>query len=307
VRVHRDLVEERLPNQLRPPEPEPAQQAEAELPTSNAVTADAQAASRLSPAAVLQLQRTVGNQAVSSFLDRSGHPADGQSRLDVVTTDESDDGTGAEFLDQADGGVATAAPDAGTADAGTAPAAAVPTSLRQILTSWTPGPTKYGFQLKFQCSSSSGRVADLQAQAPNLVWREYVTYSRNDFAHRINPPSPTILPTGGVSFSTAKTTVIGPNLLEFNGVTDTHWMPTSAVRREDWKPAGTRELPGIMESTQLYQFSTDGSTWTTFAGPFTLRRTLERAAGPPAEDGAVPLVFITDKNGIHSVTEPYKP
>ena len=170
------------------------------------------------------------------------------------------------------------------------------------MTNWVPGPNRYGFQLKFQCSSSSGSVADLQAQAPNLIWREHVTYSRNDFSHRINPPNPTILPPGGVSFAAGSTTVVNPNLLEFNGVTDTHWTPTSAVRADDYALvlANPRPLPAIMESLQLYQFSRDGSTWTNFAGPFTLLRTLSRGI-----DGK--LSFTTDKVGIHSVTEDYKP
>lgn len=295
VYAQRDLVEEGL----RAPAAE--KQAEPAPP--------AQVPARVSPASVMHLQRLVGNQAVCRFLNSADHrPA--QPSIDVLTTDEGDDGTGGEILDRVqlarnpDGGAATAtaAPDAG------APAAtAVPTNLRQIVTSWTPGASKYGFQVKFQCSSSSGAVADLQTQAPNLVWREYVTYSRNDFSHRISPPSPTIMPAGGVSFSAATTTVVGPNLLEFNTTRDTHWMPTSAIRAGDFKPLGTRDLPGVMRSTQLYQFSTDNSTWTNFAGPFDLTRTLERASGPPAPDGSVPLVFTTEKAGVHTVTEMYKP
>jgi hypothetical protein len=134
-----------------------------------------------------------------------------------------------------------------------------------------------------------------------------VTYTRNDFSHRIVPPSPTILPpTGGIGFGAAAVTVINPNLLEFNGVTDTHWTPTSAVRDSDFVPVGTRTIPAFMESTQVYQFSRNGSTWTDFAGPFTLQRTLETAIGPPLPGRAF-LQFTTEKAGIHSVTEPYKP
>jgi hypothetical protein len=192
-----------------------------------------------------------------------------------------------------------------------APAAlATPTDLQQILTSWVPGPSRYGFQLKFQCRSSSGDVRDLQSQAPNLIWREYVTYSRNDFSHRISPPDPTILPaTGGVSFAPASTTRRGTNLLEFNGVTDTHWTPTSAVRAGDFQTAPLppgfmgpplRPLPAIMESSQVYQYSPDGgSTWSSFAGPFSIRRTLFSDSGT--------LRFRTEKSRVHSVTEPYKP
>jgi Domain of unknown function (DUF4157) len=209
-------------------------------------------------------------------------------------------------------GPGTSTPDAGQAQGGAQPAlaaAAVPVNLEQILTGWVGGKDKYGFQLKFRCGSSSGSVADLQAQAPNLVWREYVTYSRNDFAHRINPPNPTILPPGGVSFSAASTTVISKNVLEFKGVTDTHWTPTSAVRQSDFPPTGTHTFPAIMESSQLYQFTTDGSTWTSFAGPFTLRRTFDRMAGPPAPGAPSPYrdQFTTDKVGIHALTEAYKP
>jgi hypothetical protein len=184
---------------------------------------------------------------------------------------------------------------------------AVPVNLQQIVTSWTPGPDKYGFQLKFRVSSTSGAVADLQVQAPNLVWREYVTYSRNDFSHRITPPSPTILPPGGVGFSPSTTTVISSNLLEFNDARDTHWTPTGVVRREDFPPTGTHSFPAMMESSQVYQHSRDGMTWTTFAGPFTLRRTFDRAAGPPTSAGAYPDHFTTDMLGINAVTDAYKP
>lgn len=259
---------------------------------------------RVSPASLARLQRLVGNQAVCRFLSTPARPA-----IDVLTTEEGEDATDGDILDrmkiarQPGGGGATAT---AASDAGAPAATAVPTNLRQIVTSWTPGSTKYGFQVKFQCSSSSGSVADLQAQ-PNLVWREYVTYSRNDFAHRISPPDPTIMPPGGVSFSAATTTVLGTNLLEFNSTRDTHWMPTSAIRAGDFKPLGTRDLPGVMRSSQLYQFSTNNSTWTNFAGPFSLTRTLERASGPPGPDGSVPLVFTTEKAGIHTVTEIYKP
>jgi hypothetical protein len=251
---------------------------------------------------VLRLQRSVGNGAIARLVGDDPGP------LDVLSATEGDDGTEGQFLDAADAGVPDAGvPDAGPADAGVP---AIPTNLQQILTDWTPGATKYGFQLKFRCSSSSGAVADLQAQAPKLTWREYVTYSRNDFAHRIDPPSPTILPPGpGVSFAPSRTTVVSPNVIEFKGVTDTHWMPTSAVRDTDFVPKGARPLPAIMESSQLYQYSPDrGSTWTTFAGPFTLRRELAPEVGPPAAAGAtMPLLFTTNKYGIHFVTERYKP
>ncbi len=204
------------------------------------------------------------------------------------------------YLDQTGGAVSPIVTDAGT-DAATT-MHAVPTGLTQILTPWDPGTDRYGFQLKFQCASSSGHVADLQAQAPNLIWREFVTYSRNDFSHRINPPNPTILPPGGgISFATVRTVVVNPNTLEFIGVTDTHWTPTSVVRADDYALAlaSPRPLPAIMESSQLYQFSTDGSRWTNFAGPFILKRSLTRDSGI--------LFFTTSKIGIHSKTEDYKP
>jgi hypothetical protein len=235
----------------------------------------------------------------------AGGGGDGGWSLDVLSNDSADpdDPT---FVDQTTTALDDAGPDAGPAasDAGIASdagAPAVPVNLKQIVTAWVPGPSRYGFQLSFQCSSSSGQVTDLQAQAPNLTWREVVTYTRNDFSHRINPPSPTILPPGGVSFSTSSTTVLSPNLLQFNTATDTHWTPTSAVRAEDYALvlASPRPLPAIMESSQVYQFSPNGSTWTTFAGPFTLRRTLERLGGA--------LQFTTDKIGINRVVEAYKP
>jgi hypothetical protein len=248
-------------------------------------------------AAVLELQRSAGNQATCRAIDA----------LTVKDDDPGDE----EYLDQArtlqrnpEGGAP--APAGGAAPAPVAPAA-VPTNLQQVVTGWTPGPNKYGFQLKFRCSSSSGAVADLQAQAPALTWREEVTYSRNDFAHRIAPANPTILPPGGVSFAPASTTVISPNVLEFNDVTDTHWMPTSAVRQEDFTPPSPRLLPAVMESNQKYQFSTDGGSWTDFAGPFTLRRELVRLTGPPLAGQAMYCSFTTTKIGIHSVTENFKP
>jgi hypothetical protein len=54
-----------------------------------------------------------------------------------------------------------------------------------------------------------------------------------------------------------------------------------------------------MISSQVYQCSTDNSTWTTFAGPFTLTRTFDGAPGSQT--------FTTNKSGVHSVAEPYKP
>jgi hypothetical protein len=217
------------------------------------------------------------------------------------------------YIDQ---GVAPATPAPGPA-APPAPSPAVPagrarpTDLVQLLTAWTPGPDQYGFQLSFRCRSTSGNVKDLQDQSPNLVWRENVTYTRNDFSGRINPPSPTILPPGGVPFAPAETKRVGQNLLEFNAATDTHWMPTSAVRSGDFRPAVPAPSPGfigplqlplpaVMESRQVYQFSPNGgTTWQYLAGEFILRRTL-------FQDGAA-LKFRTQKTGVHTTTEPYKP
>jgi hypothetical protein len=211
------------------------------------------------------------------------------------------------YLDQ--GAAAPAAPAPAPAGPAAAPAPARPTSLYQLLTSWTPAANQYGFQLNFRCRSTSGDVQDLQNQAPNLIWREHVSYTRNDFSHRINPPNPTILPPGGVSFAAANTRRVGPNLLEFNNVTDTHWMPTSAVRAGDFSTAPPPPgfigpvqppLPAVMESRQLYQYSPDaGATWHYFAGAFIIRRTLFDDAGT--------LRFRTQKTGVHTVTEPYKP
>ena len=223
--------------------------------------------------------------------------------LDVLSGDSAEPTL--PYLDQSDAGVpdtSVPAADGGVPapDAGTPASAAVPTNLVQTVTAWTPGPDKYGFQLGFTCSSSSRKVADLQAQ-PTLKWREYVTYSRNDFKHRIDPPSPTILPPGGgISFGPGSTTIKDPNTLSLDTATDTHWMPTSAVQAEDYALtlANPRPLPAIMESSQLYQYSTDGATWTTFAGPFTLTRTFDRKEAV--------YTFKTDKAGIHSITEPYK-
>jgi hypothetical protein len=259
------------------------------------------ATSTAATSSIMMLQRSAGNRAVANLMTGQQSQLTARRPIDVLTTEEGNDGTGGSFLDAVDGGVTAAA-------AGGGVATAVPTNFQQILTSWAPGPTKYGFQLKFRCSSSSGLVSDLQAQAPNLSWREYVTYSRNDFAHRINPPNPTILPSGpGVSFAPGSTTVVSPNVIEFNGVTDTHWMPTSAVRDTDYPPAGTHALPAVMESSQVYQYSTDDSTWTPFAGPFTLRRELAPAVGPSQPGQTMPLFFTTTKYGVHMTTEAYKP
>lgn len=206
------------------------------------------------------------------------------------------------YLDQASP-PAPAAPAPAPAAAPAAPAAAGParpTNLLQLLTDWTPGANRYGFQLRFRCRSTSGEVRDLQNQAPNLIWREHVTYPRNDFSHRITPNDPTILPPGGVSFAAANTRRVAANLLEFNAARDTHWMPTTAVRAGDFAPAGPRPLPAVMESRQVYQYSPDGGTsWRYFAGAFTIRRTLFRTGAG--------LQFRTQKTGVHTVTEPYKP
>ena len=204
--------------------------------------------------------------------------------------------------------------------AGPAPAPALaapvaparPTNLLQLLTGWVPGPNRYGFQLRFRCRSTSGNVQDLQNQAPNLIWRERVTYTRNDFAHRANPPNPTILPPppGGISFAPANTRRVGANLLEFNNATDTHWMPTTAVRANDFQPAPPPPpgfigplrppLPAVMESRQVYQYSPNGGgTWRYLAGAFIIRRTLYRSGGN--------LRFRIQKTGVHTTTENYKP
>jgi hypothetical protein len=181
--------------------------------------------------------------------------------------------------------------------------------LIQILTSWAPGAARYGFQLKFRCRSTSGRVADLQAQAPNLIWRERVTTSRNDFSHRANRASPFISPAGGVSFAAANTTRLGTNLLEFDGITDTHAISTAAVRAGDFSlappPPGfvgpvRPPLPAEVHAQQVYQYSPDGGgTWRYFAGAFNILRRFYNDGGT--------LRFLTRKSGVHSVTENYKP
>ncbi len=249
---------------------------------------------------------------------RSLRPSSVRGRLDYLGEGEPSEQS--EILDQA--GRTAPAPSspspagrAGPAPAphasGPAPAAhpsagprrADPTGLIQILTPWHPGPSRYGFQLKFQCASTSGSVADLRAQAPHLRWGEIVTYSRNDFAHRITPANPTVLPTppDGIPFDVANTTILGANLQQFKHARDTHWTPTSAVRAADFAPAGARALPAVMQSSQLYRYSRDGASWSRLAGAFTLRRTLSRN---PKTDA---LRFTTNKVGIHSVTEGYKP
>src|SRR4051812_14045732 len=100
----------------------------------------------------MRLQRSAGNQAVCSMLD--------------VLSADGEDATGSEYLDAtrelARNGGGTPAPPAAASSGGSgggaaAPAAtAVPVNLQQIVTSWAPGTTKYGFQVKFRVSSSSG-------------------------------------------------------------------------------------------------------------------------------------------------------
>jgi hypothetical protein len=289
---------------------------------------------------ILQLQRTIGNQAVLRRLQGTQGPKTdpGISRPDfgeissrmpsqyhafeftrpgnVVVNSPADfvsvegETPNEPYIDQA-AAPAPPAPAPGPVVAPVPAGPAKPTDLLQLLTAWAPGPDKYGFQLKFRCRSTSGDVHDLQKQAPNLLWREHVTYTRNDFATRINPPNPTITPPAGVSFAAAHTTRLGPNLLEFNHTTDTHWMPTSAVRSGDFRPAGPPPppgfigplqppLPAVMESRQLYQFSQNaGASWHYLDGEYILRRTLFNEAGA--------LKFKTQKIGVHTTTELYKP
>lgn len=266
-------------------------------------TSSSDTAERASPAAGKRTL-TEGLAPSSAVLDQlSSHGAPGEGvHIDETTPPATPAATPAPAPAATPAPTGTPSPAAsGPAPAPAPSPPAVPTNLVQTLTSWTPGASRYGFQLSFSCSSSSGAVADLQSQ-PNLRWREYVTYSRNDFAHRISPPSPTILPGGGgVAFTSPSATAASANSLVFNNVTDTHWMPTSAVRAADFTPTATppRTLPAIMISSQVYQYSTDNTTWTTFAGPFTLTRTFDGASGAQT--------FSTNKSGVHSVSEPYKP
>jgi hypothetical protein len=205
-----------------------------------------------------------------------------------------------------------------TGGAGPAPAAepasrgpARPTGLIQILTPMTsPHPIVsvedlYGFMLLLRFRSTSGQVADLQAQGETLRWREFVTYSRNDFSHRFRPENPTVLPVGGAAFGDPTARRVGQNLLEFPLHVDRHMMPKQWVRAEDFEAAetaepGRRSLPAEMHSRQLYQYSPDGGArWLRLTGAFNIRRKLFREGGR--------LRFRTSKSGVHSKTEPYKP
>jgi len=247
---------------------------------------------------VLFLQRTAGNQAVQRLIQGARNNRNDASNVDFLSKQEEEPEV--PFVDQAG---PTKAPTTAPA-APVAPAPARPTNLYQILnTGWAPGPNRYGFQLQFTCRSTSGNVIDLQNQAPNLIWREHVAYPHNDFSHQINPPNPTIRPPGGGSFAPAHTTVIGPNLLRFNTITDTHWFPTWAVNPADFAPGrpGAHPLPAVIESRQVYQYSLNGGgNWRYFAGSFIIRRIL-------FHDGAGNLRFLTRKTGVHGVTEAYKP
>lgn len=254
-------------------------------------------ASPLSPTAAARPQHSTSPKTSTGIglLYHAAPPVRLKKGVDALT--QTGQLPGEIYLDQQ----APAAPVAPPAPAA-APAAALPTELIQILTGWTGGAAEYGFQLRFRCRSTSGRVADLQARAPLLMWRERVTYSRNDFAHRIAPPNPTILPAGGgISFAAADTRIVGTNLLEFNRARDTHHMPTNRVVAADFTPAAGRTLPAEMHSQQIYQYSVDGGgSWRYFAGAFNIRRRLYRNAA-----GA--LRFETRKSGIHSIDEPIKP
>ncbi len=90
--------------------------------------------------------------------------------LDILSPNSDEPDPDSAYIDQT-GAATPVVPDAGSVapPISAAITTVVPTNLRQILTDWVPGPSRYGFQLKFQCGSSSGSVADLQAQAPNLV------------------------------------------------------------------------------------------------------------------------------------------
>lgn len=248
---------------------------------------------RTSP--LLGLQRTHGNRFVTGQLAQG-------ARVDGVTAEGEAPGEAIDVTGRAQrqngSGSGSGAPPAATA---------VPTNWQQVVTGWTGGATRYGFQVKFRCSSSTGAVADLVAR-PNLVWGEYVTYGvRNDFAHRFTPVDPTITPVPPAPFSTA--TVISANVLELTGYTDTHWFPNTAVREADFTAPATRTLPAVLISNQIYRYSTDGGTsWSTVAGPYTLTRTFYRT--PTFFFGLFGgnLKFKTEKTpGIHMVDEDYKP
>lgn len=175
---------------------------------------------------------------------------------------------------------------------------AVPTDLQQELTGWVPGDDKYGFQVRFTMGSSSGRAEDL-TQNPLLLWREHVSYGRNDFAHRFSPNNPTIKPAGGIPFFSDQAVVSG-NRVSFPAVTDTHWFPVdSAVLADFGENSEHGDLPAILQCSQTYQYTMDGSTWTNFAGPFTIRRTLTGQQGGRNW-------FWTNKRGIHMSIEQYK-
>ncbi len=233
--------------------------------------------------------------------------ADRRRAADMVSSPEQE--PAGLFIDQE----ATPAP-APAAPAPAGPAAAGParpTGWIQMLTplrsrNGIPVADMYGFELKFRVRSTSGRVADLQSRAPTLLWREHVTYSRNDFAHRVSPPNPTILPAGGVPFSAAFTRRAGTNLLEFTRHTDAHWFWKDWVRAGDFAaapgPAGppARALPAEIHARQVYQYSEDGGgSWRYLAGAFNLRRRFFNDGGT--------LRFRTAKSGVHSVTEAYMP
>lgn len=244
---------------------------------------------------LLQLQHTHGNRFVADLVRRGA--------VDAVTREGEEPGQAIDAVravqrTNGSGSGSGAAPVANTA---------VPTNWQQIVTSWTGGPTRYGFQVKFRCSSSTGSVADLVAR-PNLVWGEYVTYGvRNDFAHRFTPVDPTITPVPPAPFTGA--TVVSTNVLELTGYTDTHWFPNTAVREADFTPPATRTLPAVLVSNQIYRYSTDGGTsWATVAGPFTLTRTFYRTPSSFFGLFGGNLRFTTAKTpGIHSVDEAYKP
>ena len=249
---------------------------------------------------LLALQRTHGNRYVQRVFSaaRSSHAGEPAPRRAIDMLQEGEEvPERSSFIDQAAAPPAAAAPAPAPA-AAPAAAPAVPQNLIQILTGWAPGPNRYGFQLRFNMQSSTGNPGDL-LRTPPIRFRERVTYSQNDFAARITPPNPTILPPGGMPLTAANTAIAG-RYLKLTGARDTHWFPAADAPLSDFLPSPPNPgLPARMICRQLYQYSPDsGATWRYLAGAFIIRRILNGAARAST--------FTTQKTGVHTTVEPYK-
>jgi hypothetical protein len=249
---------------------------------------------------LLALQRTHGNRYVQRVFSaaRSSHAGEPAPRRTIDMLQEGEEVPERSSSIDEEAAAPPAAAPAPAPAAAPAAASAVPQNLIQILTGWTPGPNRYGFQLRFNMQSSTGNPGDL-LRTPPIRFRERVTYSQNDFAARITPSNPTILPPGGMPLTAANTAIAG-RYLKLTRARDTHWFPAADAPLSDFLPSPPNPgLPARMISQQLYHYSLDsGASWRYLAGAFIIRRILNGAAAA--------FTFTTQKTGVHTTVEPYK-